>query len=373
MARTLAQLVRSASDYYAAQSAAPVTYTLDEYGVSLVITGLDCESAYWYSKTNCSTSISQTAVGELDISKPRFLGGAFADTYSSVTAQYSPEEGGWLWMYVIEKTENGAGLLGSREFLVDLTTGAVTEQENDHPIWKGKLPVPSDEVLLRAAQTLVQLLQGASDFFEASRPAPEEGPLPFDTPMKLMFCSGAGAWDTLLTLHPDGSFEGDFHDTDAGDSGDGYQSTEYVCRFHGRFGDIRQVTNASWSLTLAELVLDTGHPIGEEWIETISTPEGSYNQRYISSGPYGFDTAGGGPLEPGARFMLYTPEARGYRPTDELYGMRESEDYDSVMFQFWSWWPGKGAWAPDGTLDCYGLCSMETGRGFFDLKAWGIA
>ena len=347
------------------------SYTLDEYGVNLYITGLDCESAHWYSKANCSTPISETALGELSVSKPRFLGGEFSNTYRAVDAQYSPEGGGRLWMTV---SEDISGDVGSREFLVDLTTGAVTEQENDHPVWRGKLPVPPDKVLAEAALTLAQLIRSGSDFYQSSLPAPEEGPLPFDVPMKLMFASGAGAWDTLLTLHPDGTFEGNYHDTDAGDSGDGYQSTEYVCKFHGRFGDIKQVTDASWSLTLAELVIDTGHPIGEEWIETIRTGDGSYNQRYISSDPYGFNTPESGePLEPGAPFMLYTPEARGYRPTDELYEMRESENYDSVMFQFWSWWPGRHAWAPDGTLGCYGLCSMETGRGFFDLYTWGIA
>ena len=186
-----------------------------------------------------------------------------------------------------------------------------------------------------------------------------EGPLPFDVPMKLMFCSGAGAWDTLLTLQPDGSFEGDYHDAD--------MTIEYVCQFHGRFGDIRQVTDASWSLTLEELTLDTKYPVGAEWDEGVI--------HYISSTPYGFDKKGGeGTLEPGAQFMFYTPEAEGYRPTDELYGMEQSDDYESVMYQFWSWWPDKHVWGPyAGPLGCYGLCNMATGQGFFDLKAWGIA
>ena len=345
-----------------AQPAFPVidpgayTFTMDEYGVNLGITGLDCESAYWYSKTNCSTPISGTAVGELSVSKPRFLGGEFTDTYRDVTAQYSPEGGGKVWMDV---SENISGDLGSRQFLVDLITGAVTEQEINLPEWRGKLPVPPDKVLADAALTLAQLIQGAEDFYQSALPAPEEGPLPFDVPMKLMFCSGAGAWDTLLTLHPDGSFEGDFHDAD--------MTIEYVCQFHGRFGDIRQVTDASWSLTLEELTLDTKYPVGAEWDEGVI--------HYISSTPYGFDKKGGeGTLEPGAQFMFYTPEAEGYRPTDELYGMEQSDDYESVMYQFWSWWPDKHVWGPyAGPLGCYGLCNMATGQGFFDLKAWGIA
>ena len=165
---------------------------------------------------------------------------------------------------------------------------------------------------------------------------------------------------------------------DMGDTGPGYQSTEYVCRFHGRFEEIRQVTGASWSLTLEALTLDTGHSIGEEWIEP-NPANGSYRLRYISSAPYGFSKRDGEgmsvPLEPGARFMFYTPEASGYRPTDELYGFNsDNEDYNSIMYQFWHWMPSsrRDAWGRNTKLGCYALCNMETGYGFFDLKAWGI-
>ena len=364
-----------------AQPAFPVidpgayTFTMDEYGLSVSIDGLDCQYARWSASR--TDHINGGMKGpSLSISKPRFLGDAFADVYSSVEAEF---QDGQLRMQLIEELGNSPGSLGSRDFLVDLTTGAVTEQEISIPEWKAKLPAPSDKVLADAALTLAQLSQAASDFYQASLPTPEEGPLPFDVPMKLMFCSGAGAWDTLLTLHPDGSFEGDYHDMDMGDTGSGYQSTVYICRFHGRFGDIKQVTDASWSLTLEELVIDTGHPIGEEWIEDIKTTEGgTYNLRYISSNPYGFDRkGGGGPLEPGAQFMFYTPEAKGYRPNDELYGMyMNNPDTESIMYQFCGWMPSTrkiGAWGPDTRLGYYGLCNMATGQGFFDLNAWGIA
>ena len=35
------------------------------------------------------------------------------------------------------------------------------------------------------------------------------------------------------------------------------------------------------------------------------------------------------------------------------------------MYGFWTWWPDKREWAPYSTLDCWGLCSMQTGNGFF--------
>ena len=185
----------------------------------------------------------------------------------------------------------------------------------------------------------------------------EQDAMPFDQPLELSFSSGAGGWWTDLLIRPDGSFEGDFHDSDMGDGGKNYPyGTEYVCPFHGSFRDIVQLTNTSWSLTLEELVLDTGHPVGEEWIEN--------GVRYISSNPYGFDIPGGGALEPGAQLMLYSPEAKGYAPTDDLYGMN-GEDENSPLYEFWTWWPNRHGWGPDTTLDCWGLHSLASGYGFF--------
>ena len=193
----------------------------------------------------------------------------------------------------------------------------------------------------------------------------EEGQLPFDQPMEMMFASGAGAWRTDLLLHPDGSFEGGYSNAD--------MTIESVCSFHGRFRDITQVTDASWSLTLDELVLDTKYPLGQEWDDGMI--------HYISSDPYGFskqDSEGDWvPLEPGAQFMFYTPDASGYHPTDELYGFSsDNTDDDSVMYQFWTWMPFSSkivTWDWDTRLGCYALCNMETGSGFFDLKAWNLA
>ena len=235
-----------------------------------------------------------------------------------------------------------------------------------------KLNFDPDSIIWNEYETVETGLQNGE--FEIRRP---DGPLPFDVPMKMQFASGAGGWGTDIILCPDGSFEGNFQDMDMGVSGPGYQSTEYVCLFHGRFGEIRQVTAASWSLTLEELTLDTGHPIGEEWIE-VNPANRNYHLRYISSAPYGLSRRDGEgmsvPLEPGAQFMFYTPEASGYRPTDELYGFNsDNEDYDSIMYQFWHWMPSsrRDAWGRNTKLGCYALCNMETGYGFFSLGAWG--
>lgn len=173
--------------------------------------------------------------------------------------------------------------------------------------------------------------------------------LPFEHGMEMMFCSGAGAWRTYLTLYQDGAFVGEYTDSDAGSTGEDYPNgTRYICRFHGRFGDIRQVSDASFSLVLEELSTDTEYPVGEEWIE-----EGV---RCISSEPYGFDGEDGAALKPGASFLFYTPEARGHKPGTELYG----------AVYFCNWRLERHALEGEtDTLGCYGLHNLETDYGFF--------
>ena len=153
-----------------------------------------------------------------------------------------------------------------------------------------------------------------------------------------------------LTLNPDGSFTGLFVDSDMGSDGDGFPNgTRYVCQFHGRFGTFAQLTDASWSLALEELVLDDERPIGtEELLDGF---------RYIYSGPYGLDGEDGALLHPGAGFVLYSPQAAGDEPGTELYG----------AYDFWTWWPGRhgtDSAFPDA-LGCWGLLNLKTGYGFF--------
>lgn len=173
---------------------------------------------------------------------------------------------------------------------------------------------------------------------------PEEvDSLPITEPLEMEFYSGAGAWQTELTLNPDGSFVGDYCDADL--------NKHYVCQFHGQFGKVEKLTDSSWLLTLSELEIDTGHDIGEHW-----TDEDGYYE-YCSSEPYGFDDNDYNALEPGAKFILYSPDATGHEPGTELYGALE----------FWSWMHKRHEFSSaDDILGCWGLLNMESGRSFFD-------
>lgn len=97
-----------------------------------------------------------------------------------------------------------------------------------------------------------------------------------------MFCSGAGAWSTDLTLLPDGSFTGLYHDSDMGDNDpEKYPGgTVYICQFSGRFIRPEKLDETTWSLKLDYLELDHRADGTEEFADDV---------RYIYSEPYGLE------------------------------------------------------------------------------------
>ncbi|MBR6570712.1 MAG: SH3 domain-containing protein [Clostridia bacterium] len=65
------------------------------------------------------------------------------------------------------------------------------------------------------------------------------------------FASGAGAWQVALTVFPDGTFWGYYHDADMGDSGVNYpKGTLYECHFTGVFSQLNQVTDYEYQMTV---------------------------------------------------------------------------------------------------------------------------
>lgn len=111
------------------------------------------------------------------------------------------------------------------------------------------------------------------------------------------FTSGVGAWSTELFIHDDGTFNGNFHDSNMGETGDGYPNgTVYGCSFHGRFSYDDRLSDREFLLTVRELALDEGQV--PEAIED--------GVLYITSDPYGLVLNHG--------MVLYTPGC----PIDEL-------------------------------------------------------
>ena len=112
----------------------------------------------------------------------------------------------------------------------------------------------------------------------------------FDTMagMEWTFCSGVGAWSTDLHIQPDGSFTGDYHDSDMGDAADEYPNgTVYFCSFSGQMSLVEQVDAQTWKLRVDKLETEAAE-------ETIAG-----GVRYIPAPSYG--------LNEGDELVLYAP------------------------------------------------------------------
>ena len=156
-------------------------------------------------------------------------------------------------------------------------------------------------------------------------------PLPSDG-YEFTFSSGAGGWSTVLYLNADGTFSGEYHDSEMGSTGPDYPNgTVYTCTFRGTFENITKKSDYSYEMTLGEI--ETFETPGDEWIEN--------DTKYIASTPYG--------IEGGESFMFGTPEIPMVILSDE----------------FLSWWPGRYDDTYRETLGCYGILNENTGEGFF--------
>jgi len=113
-----------------------------------------------------------------------------------------------------------------------------------------------------------------------------------DIPSEFVFSSGAGGWGTYLTIEADGSFKGEYHDSDMGITGEGYpRGTVYICGFDGKFSEPQKVSEYVYSMKLESL--NVKESAGTEYIEN--------EIRYIVSEPYGMENAD--------EFYIYLPGA----------------------------------------------------------------
>ena len=104
------------------------------------------------------------------------------------------------------------------------------------------------------------------------------------------FSSGVGAWSTDLYILSDGSFSGEFHDSDMGDMADDYpDGTIYYCAFTGRMSLDGRLDENTLVIRIDSLEYDRSRP--EELIED--------GTRYIAAEPYG--------LSAGDEMLLYQP------------------------------------------------------------------
>ena len=147
-----------------------------------------------------------------------------------------------------------------------------------------------------------------------------------------IFASGAGAWSTQLNIHEDGSFDGNFHDSDMGVRDDAYpHGTLTYCDFTGKFGEVNKVNDYTYSMKMLDI----------EYADEPGTEEikDGYKYKYFSA--YGLDEAD--------ELLVYTPDA----PVSEL-----PEKYLGWI---------RGVKNTKGTtLDSYGIYNVNEEEGFIE-------
>ena len=149
------------------------------------------------------------------------------------------------------------------------------------------------------------------------------------------FSSGAGGWCTSLTLQPDGTFNGQYYDSEMGDTGEDYPNgSQYQCNFYGKFTEPVQVNAYTYEFQIATIRYN--REPGEEEIVG--------GRKYIYSEPYG--------LEEATKLHLYLPEAS----TEEL------------PKEYLEWVNMGHADSAEDTLGYYGLYNVSMKEGFSSGK-----
>ena len=132
------------------------------------------------------------------------------------------------------------------------------------------------------------------------------------------FCSGAGGWSTDFEIEKDGSFKGNYHDSDMGDTEENYENgTRYICGFSGNFTGLTKINDYTYEMKMENLTYE----------ETPGKEEIADGVKYIYTDVYG--------LEGTDTFKVYLPGAPVSDLSEEEYfwvrtanenGAEESQD-----------------------------------------------
>ena len=154
-------------------------------------------------------------------------------------------------------------------------------------------------------------------------------------PQEMYFSSGAGGWATVLAINPNGTFYGEYHDSEMGVTGDDFPNgTYYRCSFTGQFSTPIPLDQYTYISTVENLDIKT--PVGE-----VTYKEGV---KYENTTPYGLENA--------KEVVFYLPGA----PANTL-----SDSFLTWVTPHYS----VGDSLPDGV---YGMYSFNDEAGFVGKK-----
>ncbi|MDD7463574.1 MAG: hypothetical protein SOW41_08375 [Anaerococcus sp.] len=144
---------------------------------------------------------------------------------------------------------------------------------------------------------------------------------------KFVFMSGAGAWQTEIFFNSDGTFSGEYSDSDG--------SERYVCQMKGKFVVDSKVNETCYILRLVDPEITS--PSGTN--ESKNFDNANVTVKYVDSF-YGFATNNDGDFKFQDKFTLYTPMRQFEEMSQELkswlgpsYGMETSygESYQYII------------------------------------------
>ncbi|MBR3494363.1 MAG: hypothetical protein IKH38_02955 [Clostridia bacterium] len=150
------------------------------------------------------------------------------------------------------------------------------------------------------------------------------------------FSSGVGAWSTDLRILEDGSFAGEFHDSEMGESAETYPNgTVYGCSFTGTMSLAETVDENTWKIRVDTLTMDEGQ-VPEAIDDGI---------RYVTTEPYG--------ISAGDEMLLYKPGTPVEALPEELVFWAHVMDQEN----------------PPAALETWFLCSAKNESGFVGFAA----
>lgn len=273
----------------------------------------------------------------------------YFESRSWYVPQYTPEEFDaiqydvlnemeWANINLISELEAEAPETPAMEETLDTPStqgipGTPTMEETPEASAMGKIPeIPAAQEIPTSPGALSDEPEEAVSIpiLDPAAMATDDGSVFRTLPSSFTFSSGAGAWATGLNLNPDGTFTGDYHDSDMGDMGDGYPNgTVYVCSFSGSFSAPVKISDFIYSMKLESFETETAP--GEITFEN--------GIRYIYSEPYGMENAD--------EFLIYLPGT----PVSEI-----AEEFLTWLFLE----PGKTALP----ADTYGIYNVSAQHGF---------
>ena len=175
---------------------------------------------------------------------------------------------------------------------------------------------------------------------ETAEDMDEEDSISFqDIPDQFLYASGVGAWGNYITIEDDGSFAGNYHDSEMGSVGKKHpHGTVYYCDYYGQLSKPEKVNEYTYSVKIKSLKVKV-KPGKKEINDKI---------KFIYTKPYG--------LEKGKALLFYSPKA----PMSELpegYLSWAVLGYDSEEM------------LEEEEIGFWGFYNPKTGAGFIDTEA----